>query len=803
MNAVALTNVMRPSWQKVTADLWGDKTRSMLVIASIAVGVFSIGAIATTYAILSEDIGVSYSSAQPANIEIITDPFDNDLVKAVEKVPGVIGAEGRQMLSVRVGQDGQTWKPLDVVAVDDPTTAEINLLTLVNGTTYPKDRELVVREDMMNSTGLQPGDEALVQLGDGTIRSMNVVGTVGDQYAAGDFAAPPRGYITLDTAEWLGGQDTFNRLYVQVEAGDDEEAIEAVAVEVEDKVERMGGNVYRTNTNKTTEHPMESTVLALVGVLGILGALIMFLSSSLIINTLNALLTQHRRQIGVMKLVGGRGPQISVMYIALIIAFGIIALIIAVPLGMAGGYGLAAFMSNMLSIELQGFRIIPIAILMQVVLAFAVPLFAGYFPVNKGSKMTVRRALSEESPGEQKSNAGFIDRLSSHFTWISRPLRLSIRNTFRRKGRLALTLLTLVMAGAIFIAVFNVRGSLTGFMDTLSQHYLADVMVTFSEPYRAAQVERDIQQMPGVERVESWSAATAEVLDENDEVASNMIIVAPPNDSTLLDPEMVAGRWLEPDDDKVLIVSDTIWETRPDFEPGDTLRIEMPGQRAEEWPVVGVFRFIDMAGDMFGYANYDTISRLTNTTGQATNFRVVAQTDSLESQSELSQAMDQFLRERGYRISNVEAGQVTRQQQSQSVNILVIFLMTMAILTAVVGSIGLMGTMGMNVLERTREIGVMRAIGAVDMEIIKSVVVEGVMIGLISFVVAAVISFPISFILLRTISTAMMGTAMPLQITMLGFAIWLGVVIFLSIVASIWPARGASRLTIREVLAYE
>jgi putative ABC transport system permease protein len=97
----------------------------------------------------------------------------------------------------------------------------------------------------------------------------------------------------------------------------------------------------------------------------------------------------------------------------------------------------------------------------------------------------------------------------------------------------------------------------------------------------------------------------------------------------------------------------------------------------------------------------------------------------------------------------------------------------------------------------------MRAIGAVDMEIIKSVVVEGVMIGLISFAVAAVISFPISFVLLRTISTAMMGTAMPLQITMLGFAIWLGVVIFLSIVASIWPARGASRLTIREVLAYE
>ena len=111
------------------------------------------------------------------------------------------------------------------------------------------------------------------------------------------------------------------------EAGEDEEAIAEMVELVEDKVERNGGTVYRTNSNLTTEHPMESTVLALVGVLGILGILIMFLSSSLIINTLNALLTQHRRQIGVMKLVGARGLNISIMYIALIIAFGIIAVV--------------------------------------------------------------------------------------------------------------------------------------------------------------------------------------------------------------------------------------------------------------------------------------------------------------------------------------------------------------------------------------------------------------------------------------------------------------------------------------------
>ena len=794
---------IRPSWQKVMADLKGDKTRTILVIASIAVGVFAIGAIVSTYVILSRDIGISYASAQPANIEIITDPFDDELVKGVENVPGVQKAEGRQLLAMRVGQDGQSWRPLDIVAVDDPSAAELNLLTTVSGTKYPGDRELVVREDMMNTTGLQPGETALLQLADGTVRSLPVAGTVGDQYAAGDFSAPPRGYVTLDTAEWLGGQAGFNRLYVQIDAGNDEAAIDAVAAEVEDKVERTGRAIYRTNTNKTTEHPMESTVLALVGVLGVLGVLIMFLSSSLIINTLNALLTQHRRQIGVMKLVGARGFNISVMYIALIIGYGIIALIIAVPLGVIAGYGLASFMGGMLSIDIQGFRVVPIAVVIQIVLAFAVSLIAGYFPVNAGAKMTVRRAISEDNPAEQKSRVGLVDRLGVWFTWLSRPLLISIRNTFRRKARLALTLFTLVMAGAIFIGVFNVRASLNGFMDTMSQHFLADVMVTFKEPYRAAQIERELQQIPGVKLVESWGAASAEVLDENDNVDSNLIIIAPPEDTSLLEVDMVDGRWLEADDEKVLIVSDAIWEEHPDFEVGDTLRVQFPGGRAEEWPVVGIYRFISMAGDMLAYANYDTISYLTNTPGQATSYRIVAQTETLEGQQALSQTIDQFLRGRGYKISNVEAGKVTRQQQSQAMVILVVFLMTMAILTAVVGSIGLMGTMGMNVLERTREIGVMRAIGAVDGEIIKSVVIEGVMIGLISWVMAVVLSFPISFALLRTISTAMMGTAMPLEITMLGPAIWLGVVIFLSIVASIWPARNAARLTIREVLAYE
>jgi putative ABC transport system permease protein len=127
----------------------------------------------------------------------------------------------------------------------------------------------------------------------------------------------------------------------------------------------------------------------------------------------------------------------------------------------------------------------------------------------------------------------------------------------------------------------------------------------------------------------------------------------------------------------------------------------------------------------------------------------------------------------------------------------------MAILTAFVGSIGLTGTMSINVLERTREIGVMRTVGAVDTVIMQSVIIEALVIGLITWILAIGVSFPISSLLLRIIGEAMAGSAMTLSFTPLGILLWLVVVIFLSVFASIMPARKAARLTINEVLAYE
>ena len=160
-------------------------------------------------------------------------------------------------------------------------------------------------------------------------------------------------------------------------------------------------------------------------------------------------------------------------------------------------------------------------------------------------------------------------------------------------------------------------------------------------------------------------------------------------------------------------------------------------------------------------------------------------------------------RDRGYHVSEVESGLSLIESATDGLNIVTIFLLIMASLTALVGSIGLMGTMSMNVMERTREIGVMRAIGASNRIIMRLVIIEGVFIGMIGWILGALAAFPISQLMADIVSMALFNTPANFTFTWKGFVVWLIAVIILSTLASILPARNAARLTIREVLAYE
>jgi len=815
---------MKPRWRKVLLDLVENKGRTVLVVLSIAVGVFSIGVIAGTYVIISNDMSVTYAANNPANIELRMDDFDNDMLNTIRNANGVKDAEGRRVVNMRVREmDSEKWTTLDIIAVDDFDKNKVNLLNLMSGVAKPGKDEVVLERDALDDLDIQIGEDLLFELPDGTTKSLRVVGFVQDPATgADDFLAPPYGYITMDSLSTLHQPDLFNRAFITVEGNqDDMPHIREIGTYLKDKVEKAGATVSRTNFYKTHEHPMSSTINAVLGILMALGILIVFLSSSLIANTLSALLNQHMRHIGVIKLVGGRNRQVLGMYLVLILAFGLLAVLIAVPLGGQGAYALASFIADKMSFSLLGYRIVPLAFIIQIVVGLLVPLVAGLAPVIGGARVTVLRAISgdltmdeNQSDGNRKEDSSpqresrwerFQTRvtlgLARRGIHIPRPLLISLRNTFRRRGRLILTLFTLTMGGAIFIAVFNVRVTLFDFMDTLSQYFMDDVTIDFDKSYRLNDVYQHASEVDGVTDIEGWQYSAVEVLYSDGSVAENVTILAPPANSRLVNPILVDGRWLQPDDVRKFTVSDAIYQSFPDLEAGDSMRLKVNGKE-EEWQVVGIFKFIGQRG-VIGYAPYEYISRMNNQSNRASSFRVVTDEHTRAYQDQMAGILDRYFRDHGFKVRRAEAGKASLDSALESLDILVAFLLIMALLTASVGSMGLAGTMGMNVLERTREIGIMRAIGAKDSVIMRTVIAEGIIIGIISFVLAVILSVPFTYGLSAIVSLAVFETPIEVVFTFTGYGIWLGLVLILSAIASILPARNAARLTIREVLAYE
>jgi putative ABC transport system permease protein len=811
--------MMRPRWRKILHDLVDNKMRTLLVVFSIAVGVFSIGVIAGTYVIISNDMSASYAANHPMNIELRTDPFTSDLVDTIQSLHTVQAAEGRRVFNLRVRIPGDSqWTTLDLVAIQDFSKIDINLLRPIKGATTPASKQVLLEKKALANLNVPIGSELEFQLADGTLKRMTVAGVVQDQVSgAGDFLAPPIAFITMDTLKFLAQPDSFNRMVVILaQKGDDSSYLNEMAASLKDTVEKNGVVVFRTRTASSIRHPMASIVEAVIGILGAMGVLILLLSSSLIANTLSALLNQHKRHIGVMKLVGGNQKQVFGMYIVLILAFGVIALLIAVPLGGQGAYALSAFIADKLNFSLTGYRIVPFALVIQVVIGLAIPLLVGLMPVINGSRVTVQRALSNDLTQDEhtkhhrtprpessleKFRQRFMTGLARRNIHLPRPLLISLRNTFRRKGRLVLTLFTLTMGGAIFIAVFNVQFSLNQYIEQIGKYFIADVTLDFDTPYRLEKVKLTGLQVPGVVDVEGWAYASAEIFDTNHAASGNLTILAPPVNSKMVSPVLISGRWLQPGDEQAIAVSESILGLFPDLKVSDTLHLKINGKEAD-WTVVGLFQFVNQEGTI-AYGTYEYISRLTHLANRSVSFRVVTVDHSPAYQQAMSEKLDAYFREQGFHLREARTGLSTLKTASESLNILVTFLLIMALLTALVGSMGLTGSMSMNVLERTREIGIMRSIGAGNRAITTMVIVEGMLIGSISWLIGVIVSFPITYMLTNIISVTIFHSSIPVHFTFEGFGLWLVVVIILSAIASLLPARNAARLTIREVLAYE
>ncbi len=788
-------------WRKVIRDLLSNPTRTILVVLSIAIGVFAVGMIAGAHETLTRAVASIYQSSNPSDATIYADPFDDDLVRVVRGMAGVDGAEGRRRVVARVQLGPETWRAVQLVAITDYRAIEVNKIRPVGGAWPPPDNELLLERASLAYVNAEVGDTLLIETPDRRMRRFRIAGLVYDANEIPTFwSGTVNAYITFDTLDRLGMERAFDQLHIVVAGEQDAGHIQQVAQRVSHKIEKSGRTVYWTYVPPPDRHWSSDNLQAMQVLLDALGILALLLSGFLVVNTTSALLTQHVRQVGIMKAIGASTGQVVSMYLVMVLIFCLLALAIAIPAGTLGGYLFASFTAALINIDAGELRLFPNVVLLQVLAGLAVPLLAALYPVIAGTRITVREALGSYGLGRGRFGESRIDRLLERIRGLSRPLMLSLRNTFRRKGRLALTLTSLTLGGAIFVGVMSVRDSLLMTLDDALRDWNYNVEVNFSRSYRSAAIEHEALRVPGVLQAESWMFDSARRQRPDGSESSNILLIGLPASTRMLQPVVTHGRWLLPADQNALVLNTDVLRDESDIGVGDTLTLTI-GERDSAWRVVGLVR-ASLSGPI-GYANYPYIARVVGRVGQAGRVQVITQQGDPASEQAMAKALERHFEQAGLRVASTDTTSATRARIGAQFDVIVLFLMIMAVVLAVVGAIGLMGTMSINVLERIREIGVMRAIGATNGAIAAIVVAEGLAIGLISWTIGLALAFPLSLVLSNAVGMSFLRAPLSYTFSASGALLWLAVVVVLAGVACLLPAWRATRVSVRDVLTYE
>ena len=786
---------MTTLWRKAIRDFWQERARTALVVLAIALGISAFAAVLSSYAILTRELDVGYLATNPASAVLRVDSIDNNLVKAILENPEVSDAEPRRTISGQIKAGPVQWRNLVVFVVEDYGNIRVSKLVPEGGAWPPANGEMLIERDAFQVAKAKIGDAVTVKTANGIEQPLVVSGSVHDVgQAQARMENIVYGYINLATLVQLGEEPRLNELNILVAQNRfDEDHIRRVVADVERLITSRGHEVRRVEIPQPGRHPHADLTGILLLAMSSFGLFVLVLSGILVINLLTAMMASQVRQIGVMKAIGGTRGQVARIYFGQALFLGIAAVIVSIPLGILGSRVLCRYIATFLNFDINSFATPLWVYLLVTLIGIVAPLIAAAYPVWRGTATPVRVALSDFGVSQANFGANAFDRAVARIGGTFSLIAFAIRNSFRRRARLVLTLLTLAAGGLFFLSALNVRASMVNTLDQMFGAKKFDLTVWFGNLYEVEKIEKAISNTQGVTRAEGWFTTEGARGDRR------FGIVALPPDTQLQDFEIVEGRKLTPQDTDAIVINNALAGRAPKMHVGQSVGLRIEGEEST-WRVVGIAREAFSPGAV-GYIPLSFMQQ--RHPGMVNNLRLALDNTEPDAIAALKTELDRNLEKQGVRARGSVTKGESRFAFDEHMLMIYVFLIIMSVIVGGVGGLGLMTTMSLNVLERRREMGVMRALGATPRIVWVMIVAEGVAIGLLSWTIAALLAWPVSKVVGDSLVRVMFRSGLDFTFEPLGLLIWMLVSIALSAVASFLPAWKASRVSVREALAYE
>ena len=779
---------------KIVRDLLVNKSRSLLVILAVAVGVAAFGLMITGRVVLEENLRDGYAETQPAHTILSLSPFDKRLLKHIQALDYILFVDARRVDQARVLSSADTWLSFQIDTLSDFNSALTNKLIVEEGASLPLPANSILLERSLKNI-MDVGDSIEVQLLNGERHMLQVSGFVNDlSHLPSEISYSGFGYISPDTADALGFDSGYNQLLVVFKNAATRSDVEMRTTKLVEELEQAGYQVLGASIPVPDKYILGDNMSSVLLILNALGLLTLILSAFLVTSVMSAIMSQQIPQIGILKSLGGRIHQTMALYFQEVFLFGMLALLLAIPMGLIGGYFLADGVATGMNFSVRHFRLPGITLALQAFSALLAPLLASAIPIVSGSLITIREAISNYKP-EIGTRLGML----RWFSDLPQLVNLSVRNTFRRRGRLVLTFVALLLAGTMFIAIIGIRQSMRLALSELQNDLNYDVGVDLAKPYSVRKIMRETLELEGVRAVETWAVDQGRLIFDDDHLSGSIILYGVPEGTQMTRPGVIHGGWLSRSVTRGIFVNADFLDLSPDLKVGSVITLKIAG-REEQWTILGSGGrgFIPVA-----YVFYEDLTEETGLDGLAN--RLVIQTTRTD--PVFQSAVESSALSRLEQINiDVLGSQTTTQLKATSaaqMDILIVLLLAMVVLITLVGGLGLAITMSLNIIERTREIGILRSLGARNGVVRRVVIIEGLVIGLISWALSIPCSIPFAMWLGNSLGNSLLARPLDYIFSVPAVLMWLGLMTTISVVASLIPAQSAARLTIRDALVYE
>jgi putative ABC transport system permease protein len=804
-----MRKLMSPKFIKVIRDLKADKKRTALVFLALVLGLWSFSTVFLTNFILSRDLNQNFLMTEPPHAILRSSKFPALSSEALALMPNVSSFEFRDFSRHRIEVRPDKWVPLGLWSVSDFKQQSIAKLTTVQGMTTPPLGSIAVERNGLLISDFKLGMAAKVRVGK---KQSNVeVSSI-----VFDPAQPPAtqerfiyAYTTPQTFSALTGQATNNRLLIRFT---DVSSTQQVSQRTEHLLAWFEENkvpIASFRVPEFQEHPHQWQLDTLLFMVGSIGFLSFLLSSVIVTQLMSSVMAKEIRQIGVSRAVGATRSQVTRMYCTYVLVISFASMLAAIPLAISTAYGFSYFTAGILNFEILTLTLPPWVLAILFAGAVFIPLVFSLPIILRGTNISVVEAMNDYGLSANKNELAGLSLTQGRKIPHSFIIPVyALRNTMRNRRMLLGTLLTMSLGVGIFGTGFNIRQSLSVFLANVDSSLEHDIQIVLNKPVTRDTVENLLSGIEGISQIELWNGGTGKLQTEIAGTNNGIGITLLPSATRMYKPVFESGKWIS-DRPQVIkentipgvVINQRAAAKLSNPELGATFPISFRNKSLNV-KLTGIIREFDSA------KMYIADSWLTPANNQPMTYNsaLIQMTDNnlsavLSARSKIEHILAESELDIAYVMVQAERVEVIYEH----LNIILSSLLILAFVVLLVSALGMASAMTIDVINRTREIGILRALGATPQQITRLFEFEGLIVVFISILLGLIISYPLSQVASSFFGQLMLGeeAILELALSKAGIVITVSTAVIFGWLSCRRTAKIALTVTTGQALAYE